>query len=339
MSNNRDQKTLTHGLLVTVFEDDGPTNIYNSTPLDDDEAFSMAIKTLTAIGTTTPFTKEEIRIYGPIPTPREPLQALALQFSLRAKDSRDSRIAQFGRMIIFWLTTTSTNITKYSEFLKLMIKRTLRIYDVKNDKDLYNENTLKNIDEKIQIIDTGLDAYYIDDNDSIETFMSLSMVPDSAPILLLDSNNTLIKILFRDEPSPFKKTRIRNIVNEFKSNLPKSAMYKLEIIADKITVNQLLSKSGFETQSDLGLHHRFRLTDQLEFEELDEYVSRFLQQKRIELTKKILAAFNNKESVSITDLSANTGFDSNFVLELINAAVNANVLSNTTIEGNMVIFK
>ena len=339
MSNRGDQKALTHGLLVTVFEDDGPTNIYNSTPLDDDEAFGMAIKTLTAIGTTTPFTDGEIRVYGPIPTPREPLQALALQFSLKAKDSRDNRIAQFGRMIIFWLTTTSMNITKYNEFLKVMIKRTLRIYNVKNDRDLYSENILKNIDEKIQIIDTGVDAYYVDDNDAIEACMSLSTVPDSAPILLINSNNNVIKILFRDEPSPLKKTKVRSLVNEFKTKLPKSALYKLEIVADKITVNQLLTKSGLEAHSDLGLHHRFRLTDRLEFEELDEYISRFLHQKRIELTKKILAAFNNKESVNIADLSVNTGFDSNFILELINSAVKANVLTNTTIEGNIVVFK
>ncbi|MHA2346380.1 MAG: hypothetical protein ACXACP_06650, partial [Candidatus Hodarchaeales archaeon] len=187
MSKTRDQKTLTHGLLVTVFEDDGPINIYNSTPLGDDEAFSMAIKTLTAIGTSTPFNQGEIRIYGPLPTPREPLKALALQFSLKAKDSRDGRIAQFGRMIIFWLITTSANITKYTEFLKLMIKRTLRLYNVKVDKDLYVENTLKKIDEKMQIVDTGIDAYYVDDNESIETVMSLSMVSESAPIILIDS--------------------------------------------------------------------------------------------------------------------------------------------------------
>ena len=157
--------------------------------------------------------------------------------------------------------------------------------------------------------------------------------------ILINSNNNVIKILFRDEPSPLKKTKVRSLVNEFKTKLPKSALYKLEIVADKITVNQLLTKSGLEAHSDLGLHHRFRLTDRLEFEELDEYISRFLHQKRIELTKKVLAAFNNKESVNIAELSVNTGFDNNFILELVNSAVKANVLANTTIEGNMIVFK
>ncbi|MHA1940924.1 MAG: hypothetical protein ACXAB7_08835 [Candidatus Kariarchaeaceae archaeon] len=339
MSKTRDQKTLTHGLLVTVFEDDGPINIYNSTPLGDDEAFSMAIKTLTAIGTSTPFNQGEIRIYGPLPTPREPLKALALQFSLKAKDSRDGRIAQFGRMIIFWLITTSANITKYTEFLKLMIKRTLRLYNVKVDKDLYVENTLKKIDEKMQIVDTGIDAYYVDDNESIETVMSLSMVSESAPIILIDSYANLINILFRDESSPLKKAKIRNLINDFKTKLPKGTMYKVEMITDKITVNQLLTKSGLEVQSDIGVHYRVRLTDQLEFDELDEYISQILNQKRLELTKKLLTAFNNKESVSIVELSADSGFQSDFILKLLNSAISANILANTTIEGNMVIFK
>jgi hypothetical protein len=116
-------------------------------------------------------------------------------------------------------------------------------------------------------------------------------------------------------------------------------MYKVEMITDKITVNQLLTKSGLEVQSDIGVHYRVRLTDQLEFDELDEYISQILNQKRLELTKKLLTAFNNKESVSIVELSADSGFQSDFILKLLNSAISANILANTTIEGNMVIFK
>ena len=40
MSPKEERKTITDGLLVTIFEDDGPANIYNSSPLSEDEAFT-----------------------------------------------------------------------------------------------------------------------------------------------------------------------------------------------------------------------------------------------------------------------------------------------------------
>ena len=90
MNRKDTSKALTDGLIVTVFEDEGPINIYNSSPLADDEAFTMAIKTLTAIGTSTPFNPGEIRAYGPIPTPKDPYVSEAFMFSLAAKELYNS---------------------------------------------------------------------------------------------------------------------------------------------------------------------------------------------------------------------------------------------------------
>ena len=107
MSPKEERKTITDGLLVTVFEDKGPANIYNSSPLSEGEAFAMAIKTLTAIGSSTPFSLGEIRSHGPLPTPRDPLISIAYMFSLKADHSIDSRISRFGRLVIFWIITSS----------------------------------------------------------------------------------------------------------------------------------------------------------------------------------------------------------------------------------------
>ncbi|MHA1444528.1 MAG: hypothetical protein ACTSR4_07240 [Candidatus Hodarchaeales archaeon] len=90
MSPKEERKTITEGLLVTVFEDDGPVNIYNSSSLEEGEAFAMAIKTLTAIGSSTPFSLGEIRSHDPLPTPRDPLFAITYMFSLKADNSMDS---------------------------------------------------------------------------------------------------------------------------------------------------------------------------------------------------------------------------------------------------------
>ena len=69
------EKDLVDGLIITLFEDDGPVNIYNSSPLSENEAFSHSIKTLTAIGYDIPIEPNEIHSYGPLPTPRENYQS------------------------------------------------------------------------------------------------------------------------------------------------------------------------------------------------------------------------------------------------------------------------
>ena len=337
--NKRDRtKSLTDGLIVTVFEDEGPTNIFNSSPLADDEAFTMAIKTLTAIGTSTPFHPGEVRAYGPIPTPKDPYVSEAFMFSLPAKDSMDNRIVQFGRMIFFWVITTSNSISKYTEFLKLMIKRTLRVYNIVSDKDLYDEEILKKIDQNIQIIDTGIDAYYLSEANTIEAFGNLSMIPDTAPILLVVSEKKQIQVIFRDQPTPLVKTKVRTIVDEFKKKMPRGNLYRLEMVTDPFIGRQLLTKSGLETQSDLGLQYRLRLSGKLDFEELDQFLSLPVKKIRGLLAKRILTAFNNKSDLDLTLLSSEVGFSLKFIEGVINLAIQTNVMSGSRIESGILKF-
>jgi hypothetical protein len=332
-------KALTDGLIVTVFEDDGPTNIYNSSPLADDEAFSMAIKTLTAIGTSQPFSPGEIRAYGPIPTPKDPYVSEAFMFSLAAKDSMDNRIAQFGRMIFFWVITTSKSISKYTEFLKLMVKRTLRVYNIVNDKDIYNEDILKKIDQNIQIIDTGIDAYYITEAETIEAFGNLSMIPETATILLVNPEKSQIQVIFRDQPTPIIKTKVRRIVDEFKKKMPRGNLFRLEMVTDPIMGKQLLSKSGLETQADIGLQYRLRLSGKLDFEELDQYLSLPVKKIRGILAKRILDAFNSKTSLDLTLLASEVGFSEKFIIEVIQQAIQTNVMSGCKVESGLLKFE
>ncbi|MHA1978216.1 MAG: hypothetical protein ACW98F_07705 [Candidatus Hodarchaeales archaeon] len=331
-------KALTDGLIVTVFEDDGPTNIYNSSPLADDEAFTMAIKTLTAIGTSQPFNPGEIRAYGPIPTPKDPYVSEAFMFSLGAKDSMDNRIAQFGRMIFFWIITTSNSISKYTEFLKLMVKRTLRVYNIVNDKDLYNEDILKKIDDNIRIIDTGIDAYYLTDAETIEAFGNLSMIPDTATILLVSSEKSQIQVIFRDQPTPIVKTKVRRIVDDFKKKMPRGSLFRAEMVTDPMIGKQLLSKSGLEAQADMGLQYRLRLSGKLDFEELDQFLSLPVQKIRGVLAKRILDAFNNKSSLDFTLLASEVGFSEKFIIEVIQSAIQRNIMSGCKIENGLLIF-
>ncbi len=338
MTQKDSTKALTDGLIVTVFEDEGPTNIYNSSPLADDEAFTMAIKTLTAIGTSQPFNPGEVRAYGPIPTPKEPYVSEAFMFSLAAKDSMDNRIAQFGRMIFFWIITTSSSISKYTEFLKLMIKRTLRVYNIVNDKDLYNQEILKKIDQNIQIIDTGMDAYYITDAETVDAFSNISMIPELAPILLVNTEKTQLQVIFRDQPTPLVKTKIRRIVDEFKKKMPRGNLYRAEMITDPFVGKQLLSKSGLETQTDMGLQYRLRLSGKLDFDELDQFLSIPVKKIRGLLAKRILDAFNNKASIDFTLLASEVGFSEKFIMGVVQQAIQTNVMSGCKIENGLLLF-
>ncbi len=338
MNPKEERKTLTDGLLVTVFEDEGPANIYNSSPLTEDEAFAMAIKTLTAIGSSTPFQPGEIRSHGPLPTPRDPLFAIAYMFSLKAEKSIDNRISQFGRLVIFWIITSSRSIINYNEFIIRSIKRNLRLHQINSDTDLYDKERLKKIDEKLQISDYGSETYYVTEEDRIEHFLNIEMIPDTAPIVLVDSSAALIQVLFRDQPTPLMKTKIRSIINDFKNKQRKGSLLKIEIVSDKITVNRLLTKAGLDIQPEKGIHHRFRITYDLAFDELDEFFSVLIKNQRNLLSKRIVSAYNAKESLDLHSLAKESGFTSEFLIQIIQKAIESNVIIQATLENGVLKF-
>ena len=339
MSPKEESKTITDGLLVTVFEDEGPANIYNSSPLGEDEAFTMAIKTLTAIGSSTPFQPGEIRSHGPLPTPRDPLFAIAYMFSLKADRSIDNRISQFGRMVIFWIITSSRSIINYNEFIIRSIKRNLRLHQINSDTDIYDKERLKKIDEKLQISDYGVETYYVNAEDRVEAFLNIEMIPENAPIVLLDSNAGLIQVLFRDEPTPLMKTKIRGTINDFKNQQRKGSLLKVDIVSDKIMVNRLLAKSGLDIQPDKGIHHRFRITYDLTFDELDEFLSVLIKNQRTIVSKRIVTAYNDKESLDLHSLAKETGFTSEFLIQLVEKAIESNIIIHTTLEKGILNFQ
>ena len=339
MSPKEESKTLTDGLLVTIFEDEGPANIYNSSPLSEDEAFTMAIKTLTAIGSSTPFQPGEIRSHGPLPTPVDPLFAIAYMFSLKADNSMDSRISQFGRMVIFWIITSSRSIINYNEFIIRSIKRNLRLLQINSDTDLYDKERLKKIDEKLQISDYSSETYFVTEEDRVEAFLNIEMIPDTAPIVIVDSSAGLIQVLFREEPTPLMKTKIRGTINDFKNQLRKGSLLKMDIISDKIMVNQILTKSGLDIQPEKGVHHRFRITYDLAFDELDEFFSDLIKNQRNLISKKIITANNTKEPLDLHSLAKESGFTSEFLIQIVQKAIESNIIIQSTLKNGILKFQ
>ncbi|MHA2225240.1 MAG: hypothetical protein ACXAC8_08550 [Candidatus Hodarchaeales archaeon] len=339
LKNNRSKgSTITEGLIVTLFEDDGPTNVYNSSQLDDNEAFNMAVKTLTAIGSDVPLEYGEIRSYGPMPTTKQPFLTIGFIFAIKAKESMDPRILRFGRIVVFWVITRSNTLIKYIGVLKQMIRRQLRHYRIKVDIDLRNMEVLRKIDEKLKMIETGVESFYISENNTIESFTNISYIPENAPIMLVDDSNKKLRVLLRGEISPSIKAKMLQIANDYKANIHKGAIYKIEIISELLIAQQLLSKAGIISQLDVGSQFKLRFSHKLTFEELDEYFDSYLAPKRNRIISQILHSIDNKIELNLSELSSRSGISLKSIKEFITNAINDGLIEKFRIEDERFFF-
>ncbi|MHA2225259.1 MAG: hypothetical protein ACXAC8_08645 [Candidatus Hodarchaeales archaeon] len=338
---NRSQSDhdVSKGLIVTVFKDEGPMNIYNSSPLSEDEAFNMAIKTLTAIGSDVPLEQGEIRAHGPLPTPREPLLTLGYLITLKSKFTRDSRIAQHGRIVVFWIITQSTTAIKYIGVFKRLIRRNLQLYNIKTDQDLNKQDILQKIDNKLQIIETGIDFFYVSENKKVEPLSHLSMVPNDAIIVMIDHSNRQIKGLLREKLTPSKKIEMLQLMNNYKLKLPKATMFKVELVTNLNEVQFFLTKSGIMQRQDFTIPFRFRTADTtLTFEELDDFFISQMRKSRQQLTAQIIKSIQEKKNQTLRELSNQIGFSPEYIEKLLDSAISAGLIKNLEIRDGYLLF-
>jgi len=336
MSKNDASKgtSVTEGLIITIFEDYGPQNIYNSSPLSEEEAFNLAVKSLTALSSDIP-QFGEIRAYGPIPTSRDPFLTIGFIFALKAVDSEDVRITQFGRIVVFWVITRSSSTVKYVGVLKQLLRRTIRSYKIRTDEDLKEKGLLKKIDEKLQIIETGIESFYITDQGTFEPFLELALLPTNAPIILADKPNKQINVLLREKPTPSLKVNILHQVKDFTGKLPRGSLYKVEIISDELTVQRMLSKIGLITQSETGIQYRLWLTDHLTYNEVDEYLDFHFTSKRQTLAKLIVNSHGKKSPLPLKEAAVQTGICETLVEDFIVSLLGAGLIKNGRIENGV----
>ncbi|MFX1507037.1 MAG: hypothetical protein ACFFDC_13160 [Promethearchaeota archaeon] len=327
----------TEGLIITVFEDYGPQNIYNSSPLSEEEAFNLAIKSLTALSSDVPEIGE-IRSYGPIPTPRDPFLTIGFIFSLKAPDSEDVRIARFGRIVVFWVITRSSSTVKYVGVLKQLLRRTIRSYKIKTDNDLNNKELLTKIDKKLQIIETGIESFYLSDRGTFEPFSELAFLPANAPIMLVDNPNKQINVLLREKVTPSLKLNMLHLTKNFTGKLPKGSLYKVEIISDELIVQRMLSKIGLLSQTETGFQYRFRLTSQLSYDEVNEFLNSLLAPKRHLLAKLIVLSYEKKSPLKLEEAAVQTGITETLIKDLIFGLIDVGLIKNGKIENGFLMY-
>lgn len=330
-------ESFTDGLIITIFDDSGPLNIYNSSPLTEEEAFNLAIKSLTALSSDIPRIGE-IRSYGPIPTPRDTFSTIGFILTLKAVDSTDIRITQFGRIVVFWVITRSSSSVKYVGVLKQMLRRTIRSYKILTDRDLQEKGFLEKIDEKLQIVETGVDSYYLSDRETFEPFLELALIPANAPVMLVDKPNKQINVLVKDKISPSLKVNLLHQVRNFTGKLHKGSLYKVEIISDVLIVKRILSKYGMTSEADSGIQYRIRLTDHLTFEEVDEYLDFQFSPKRQTLATLILQSHEKKAPLNLGEASIQSGVCERLVEEFIVSLISAGLIKNGKIENGILIY-
>ncbi|MHA1996183.1 MAG: hypothetical protein ACW97Z_16740 [Candidatus Hodarchaeales archaeon] len=336
-NSNSSRETLSEGIIFSAFEDQGPTNIYNSSPLNEEEAFGMTIKTLTAIGSDSPFQHGEIRCYGPMPTPKDPYLSLGFIFFLKAKSSQDPRIQRHGRMIVLWVITSSATTIKYIGLIKNMIRRSLQQYHVRLDEDLKKRDVFTKIDEKIRLIETGVSLFYVSRAGSIDPIIDPALIAPDTTCILLDDANRQIKALFRSQVSPGKKNELLRQINDFKSKIPQGSLYKVEIITDDVAVQQLSSKYGLSRPDEMGFRFQLHLADIVTFEELDAFFEFHFNPKRHDLISRVLGAIYNKEKLNLFDVAVQTGVSVEFLEEFIQSAITANLIKTAKIEHGFLV--
>lgn len=329
--------SLTQGLIVTMFMDVGPENIYNSSPLDDNEAFAMAIKHLAAVSTHTP-EFGEIYPFGPLPTPKRPYDTLAFVLHLKATDSTDVRLTHLGRVVVFWIITQFSATVKYSSFLKQMIQRLLRSYRITSDLDLQREGILEKIDEKLTIVETGMETYYISDTKTLEPFMELALVPSNAPIVLIDNASRQIRVVLREKTSGSGMIQLRRIISEYKQKIPKGTAYKVDFISDPLEGEILLSKLGFTTQASVGQKIEAFLLGKPTFEEFDEFFAAHLTPRRHQLVNHILKSVESRIPLDLQELAKETGIFVKVIEGILENAISKGFIQNGKIENRTLLF-
>lgn len=329
-------ESVTEGLIITILKDIGPENIFNSSPLNESESYNMVFKAITAIGSDIREGMEfgEIRSYGPMPTGKDPFLSLAFILFLPTIRTTDERIARHGRLVAFWIITRFTSTLRYFGIIKRTIRRILHMYHIKHSEDLENTALYPKIDEKIQIIESGIESYYLSEERQFESFIDISLVPVFSPIMMIDSSRKWINLLLRQKTLPSEKHELINLVNEYKGKLPKSSLYKVKIISDPLSVQSFLSKAGFQQDALRKVPFQLSFSDQLTYSKLDTLIDDVLFLRKNRLIKLFLDAIENQTPIKMKKFASESDLPLSFIRELLETTRREGFLFDISIEND-----
>ncbi len=152
---NNDQpaeETIIDGLIITAFLDQGPVNVYNSSPFHNNDAYNFVIWELPAFNIDLPMTLGEILPTGLFTTKCGAFRVLTYFLYLPVEFSSDPRIKENGRPIIFWVFSQSETILNVETKIEQKFIQLFRYHKILNDIDLIKTVVMQDIDDKIKQI-------------------------------------------------------------------------------------------------------------------------------------------------------------------------------------------
>ncbi|MFX1513192.1 MAG: hypothetical protein ACFFCQ_11440 [Promethearchaeota archaeon] len=240
---------LIDGVIVTVFEDFGPSVRFNDSPLDEGQALNLAVKGMTALGDSP-----EKEIFGPFPIPELPhMRALAFMLNVASSDSEDERILEYGRSAVIWLIFSASkkrHILHASGLLQPYL--TLLLSRLKTEEDM-SESAMQFVNEKLTNIMTTskTKVYGLDNQDMLIEFIDDSLVPASKVIMIADLNKNQLIILFTAPASPRFKRHTHLRASELNSEKWKNKL-TIRAIDEVEEMNKILIHYKLDQLVDLG---------------------------------------------------------------------------------------
>ena len=170
--------------------------VFNASPLTESQAFNLAVKGMTTVGDS-----EEKEVYGPFPVPEvEDLRTLAFMFNVSSESSSDSRIREFGRPIVVWLIFNVERKRNILHAAGLLQGYLAGLVDkIRAEGDL-SEEKLGTINEKLtdMLASIQIRVYGLMPSGEFLEFVDDSLIPASLVLLIADSREKMLYILFHD---------------------------------------------------------------------------------------------------------------------------------------------
>ncbi|MFX0063922.1 MAG: hypothetical protein ACFFC7_17265 [Candidatus Hermodarchaeota archaeon] len=233
-----DANQLIEGLIVTIFKDIGPYVIFNDTKLDEGSAFNLAVKGMTTIGETV--SKE---VYGPFPVPQQDeLRALAFVFTIKATNSEDHRILEFGRTTVFWMIYNEEkkrNIIPATGLIKSYLS--VLTSRLKSEDDL-TEETLIDIGQKLrEMIAERVKVFGIFEKGEYQEFHDDHLLESANALLVADEDRSILYVLLlKKKLGPLTLRQINQRAEEINRENYKHALRKTEV-DDPVKINKILT--------------------------------------------------------------------------------------------------
>ncbi len=306
------------GILFIVFQDHGPSAVYNSTDFSESETLALGVRTMTALSDA-----REGELYGPLPTNRDSVLAVAYSFKIGAMATTDERIKHHGRfahLYVLFHKNRKELVEQRLSFLKFYLNRAIKLVGFHTDDDLVPIK-FNHLEKMIQNLALTLEKPQMEffaclASDEIVPIVENVEISSIQSILLVDHVKKTIKIVPLAVLSPRVRFRLNLALRKYSGEHSRINFghYKVDFVTDAMMQEYLLQKYGLQEIIRDG-----NLSSSVEGKVLKdvllEFSERFFKQIAHDLANEVLQAFVSQEVIDVNNLSNQLGLSSNLLVD------------------------